>query len=392
MRFWSLTLSFLLVKSVFGAECDLRSIMAENASVFPPNEAVIAVETGGGGIVNPYFNGEDPDAPEGERPTARRSRLLKNIPDRDKAETEKIISDLKAMMIAEISGSGTLTPDQQLMINRVNDLKVNLSDCSNVEGSNDSITFEVSLCKNALKMPKLALVSLLAHEIGHSLDLCGLGSSRFHNHRHDLNQINSALPATAPVSGDAEDFTRLLSEASASSSPYLLDTSFSSDPQHSARFSALVRASGMRKADNGIPLTRNPLAVTYQCISGNNNHFNALTENREELCRNTDFSEGGAQIWASRLTGRFVAQNPPQSKTEALGLLANFVSGIQKGPQGKEHEMNSIFLSEPSLQRIFNCTPKPTQTCMNTFDPSRSLPTLIGDFNQLNPEPVVQCQ
>lgn len=338
-----------MVSTAYGAECSMRTILQENSSLMPPDKEVIEPVRGQGGFINPFYTGPS-SAPDGiaEMPSVRKSRLLGNIQPRPLEEGQQIVSEVRESMMREIAGSGNQSPHQRLMIERVRDIKITISDCQGAEGSNDSTQYEIKLCQNALKMPKLALVSLIAHELGHSLDLCNLGSKRYHNHSTGQRFLD-----TSP------DITREMRQAA-------------------------------ELTDNGIPLAENPLIGAYQCLNQTNDYYRPIPSERTELCNETLYTESGAQIWAARATGQFVKAHPP-SREEAIGLFANSMTGMNKGTTNKEHDIDSIYFADANIRDIFGCSPKPSQNCLVNFRPAetRSLGEMIGAIS--SPGPNVNC-
>ncbi len=307
----------------------------------PPDKEVIEPVRGQGGFINPFYTGPSSN-PDGvmEMASARKARLLTGVQPRPLEEGQQIVEEIRESMIREISGSGQLSPHQALMVQRIRDLRITISNCAGAEGSNDSTTYEIRLCQNALKMPKLALVSLVGHEIGHSLDLCGLESHRYHNHDTGVRFLD-----TTPVDKTNAEIT-----------------------------------------DRGIPLAENPLVSTYSCLNQNNNYYRPLPERHEQICGETLYTESGAQIWAARATAQFVKAHPP-SREEAIGLFANSMTGMTKGTTNKEHDIDTIYFSEPEIRNMFGCSAKPTQNCLSNFRPAntRSLRELISAVPDARP-------
>lgn len=379
----SMKLAFLilaLIPQAFGAECSMRNMLAENAALLPSDKEVIEPVRGQGGFINPNFVAPPQTQREVVMPSVRRARLLAAVQPRPRAEADQIIAEVKDLMIKEISAEGQLSPHQQLMINRVRDLEINVTDCTGAEGSNDSSTYKINLCLNTLKMPKLALVSLVAHEIGHSLDLCGLGSKRYKKNNPDVN-----LETENEELGGARDlFDDTLAKMSNPANHFLLDTSVTQRTEQRVQFARIARAGGLEVIDEGIPLHENPLVTTYACLNQADPYYRPLPDNHTTTCNETIYTESGAQIWAAKITGKFVSTYSP-SREEAIGLFANAMSGMNKGTTNKEHDIDAIYFSDPHIRNMFGCTPKANQNCMNNFRPSasRSLAGLIETVSSL---------
>lgn len=379
----------LSISTAHASECSVRDVLNQNLNSFPVDQQIIEPVKGQGGFLNPFYK-EPPTPPSNEiteRPVQRRARLLNGVTERSETETTQIIQEVKDLLLREIAGSNVnQSPAQQLMLKRIQDLQVTLQDCNDVEGRNSHAIYEVKLCKNARKMPKLALVSLVAHELGHSIDLCNLGGQRYERpHSH----TNLSLPGNI----EDENLREFVTEVKESSNPFLLDSPMARTPDSLRQFTQLIEANGFRKVDEGLPLSSNPLIHPFACLAREYKTYKNIPETREELCRGSHHTEAGAQIWAARITGNYMAATSPTIE-EKLGLFANSVGSLSKGPAGKEVDMNAIYFSDPNIQRAFGCTPSPQQQCMNEFRPAedRSLTASLREFSELPTNPVqVRC-
>lgn len=379
----------LSISTAHASECSVRNVLNQNLNSLPTDQQIIEPIKGQGGFLNPFYK-EPPTPPSNEiteRPVERRARLLSAVTERPEAETNQIIQEVKDLLLQEIAGSNVAqSPAQQLMLKRIQDLQVTLQDCNDVEGRNSHAIYEVKLCKNARKMPKLALVSLVAHELAHSIDLCNLGGQRYQRpHSH----TNLSIPTDI----EDEGLRGFVTEVRESSNPFLLDSPMARTPENLRRFTQLIEENGFKKVDEGVPLSSNPLIHPFACLAREFKNYKKIPETREELCRGSHHTEAGAQIWAARITGNYIATTSPTNE-EKLGLFANSMGSLNKAPSGKEIDMNAIYFSDPNIQRAFGCTPSPQQQCLNEFRPAedRSLTASIREFSELPANPIqVRC-
>lgn len=177
-------LSSLTYSDEVKKNCDVRSLLEAHKNFYPENQQVISTATGH--WLNPYFKHLRPVSSQEEitSPTVARAAALQGYPDvRSKADVLNLVDDLKKKYIFLISAGvpqKSLNLEQQNMIQRIQNTKIEFPNCSGSEGSRDRATGKISLCQNVLKMPRLALAALIGHEIGHGLDLCGLTGNEDH--------------------------------------------------------------------------------------------------------------------------------------------------------------------------------------------------------------------
>lgn len=384
----------LLFSEAYAVDCDILSLIRENKSIYSPDKPFIELGPGQGSIPNPYFPFDRETLPENQRRERHvRAALLKDAPSRSEKDIDQIMNEIKDLIIQEIAGDGNPGPDQLLMINRIRNVKWKVDPNATAEGSLNSVTNEISLHPNVLKGPKLALVSLMSHEFSHAIDYCNAGAESYHS--KPANELNDALEGL-PQDDTTDRIRNIVQEAQSSNMSEIKTSGL--NPDEIPRFQEFVQRARLTLSDPGIPITRNPVKETIQCLSTKNARFMSPPVMNQNECSYQAYGEKSAQIWAGRITGNYIQRSPVSSRAEAMGLLTNFFGPKSENMlDGKGMELNEMFLTHPAIQNMFGCTPPPGENCMRKFDPSVSTeaPTLrnsIERFNNLNTDPVrVRC-
>lgn len=342
--------------------CNLRALVAASSEQLPQSSKVIRTSDGRG-YVNPAL---PPMRLSFGDEQSRRAQLMSSIRPRTQAEIEVIFNEIRNSLIQEISGGlpeNQQSPQQRLMIERVRVLRVLKEDCEG-QGSNTMAESIVRICISAHRTPIAALVSLIGHEIGHSIDLCNL-SGTFHRCVNHGTRMDLASGATGPA---AESLRR----ASSNRATHMLLTSREDEPL-SAPVRRLVAGGHLEVLDRGVPLENNPALATYRCLE-NSNGYAEMPPDGDRTCSNVrQYSEAGAQIWGARALARYVERNPNLSRADLLGAFDGVYPLRAKGFSEKEKDAQSIYMSEPALQRALNCEPAPEQNCMSFFNPGRAV-------------------
>ncbi len=343
------------------APCNLRALVAASYEHLPQDKQVIRTSDGRG-YVNPALPPLNLSYIEEQR---RRAKAMEPVVPRTQAEIEAVFEEVRNSLIQEISGGRPTeqqSPQQRLMIERVRALRVLKENCEG-QGTNTMAESIVRICSSAHRTPITALVSLIGHEIGHSIDLCNL-SGTFHRCVNHGTRMDLASRATGPAA-------QTLRQASGNRATHLLLTSREDEPLNGP-VRRLVEGGHLEVMDRGIPLEHNPALATYRCLE-NSNGYEVMPPNGDRNCSNVrPYSEAGAQIWGARALARYVEKNPNLSRADLLGTFDGVYPLRAKGVSEKEKDAQSIYLSEPALQRALNCEPAPEQNCMSFFNPSRS--------------------
>lgn len=348
--------------SLLGPHCTERDIFRQYKRYFPEDKEMVTLPDGGG-MINPFFINQTSNGEMiVERQTTRRARLLKDVSAISEADALKIIDKVILIFIQEIAGStpeNRLNSSQKLMIKRIQLLNFEFVARNNAEASHSTSHLSISIVNSALKSPRLAFVALIAHEIGHALDLCHLSANLLQRHN----------PIDPSILLDDKSLKELVSSASG----FGLDAQARKDPIVSQLIDSLIQNKSLQVVEQGIPLESNPALAVYNCLSQNSeprSRYPILDKNL--VCQGSDFTETGAQIWAARITAKYLQLNEPASRLDALGLFAySLPSFVKDTPDIKELDMDKIYLAQESMQEIFGCRSQ-NVSCMSLFKPSET--------------------
>ncbi len=370
--------------------CNTREIFSKNSDLFPSDQEYIQFPDGSV-LMNPLFSGES-QFEEGKRDTENMLSLYKKTGGKSKEFGEEVFERVREKFIDSIVGSqdiSTLSNEQKLLIDRIRRVNLTISDekCeTGVWASFTKATYEVSMCSAALKFPEYALVPLLAHEIGHSIDFCA-GADKCLEHskgvgytpsldREDLigkflskNPSSNRERAVDYVARFEDSLGEFFKNGSTGNEEGVLPSKIGDDDisMFTDFLENLKNKNDIKVVDIGIPISENPLNSVQKCLE-DNFHFKPKPDNIPEMCRGAEFTERGAQIWSSKVTGEYLNTYPPVSIHDKMSLMGLSVTSFTSKKNslrwvGKEEDFNTIFLSNPNIQNVFNCRPLPTQTC-----------------------------
>lgn len=356
--------AFVVSKAAAQPRCTMRDILEAQRAQFPAEQAQIPLPDGST-MRNPYATSE-----------AEQESALLTVTSTHRQKVNSLFESLKVDFIQEITRGAAAeqwTSAQRMMIQRIQTLSVRLESCDRPLASNAMLEHRVTVCSSAMRLPQLSLVALLAHEIGHSIDLCNLGNGFF---RKVGNPIFSTFFKEESFTSDSE-FMRQLERVSASQVTHFMEQTFCSHADRRERLQSMVQQGVIERVDSGLPIAENPSYRTYRCLE-DKARYSPVGDGSIQTCRVGDASEAGAQIWAARLVSRYVERNPPTSELDRLGLFAGSMPYLNKGVAGKERDMNEIYLAEPAIQRMFGCQPTETQVCMRHFSPGGATAPAAG--------------
>lgn len=290
---------------------------------------------------------------------------------RTNEDVQTLMNNVRENLINDIvrgRPESTWSAQQSLMIRRIRNLKVRVTDCEG-SGANYSMGQYIDLCRSSLSIPLPALVMLIGHEIGHSVDLCHLSAPYY---AVDFSRpLEQYLPASTSSNESVflDDLRLKLRQARAAGGDHLILTSRSSSVE--STFFNNLRAQGlMTPIDQGIENWQNPAWRTYACLEGQGY---PTFRNEEGRC---NASEAGAQVWGARALALHLSRNP----APVSDIIASFACmgdiQLQKDlVTGKERDFNQIYMSEPVIQYSLFCQAQPNQTCMSHFGHQPQAPT-----------------
>ncbi|WP_417334725.1 hypothetical protein [Halobacteriovorax marinus] len=371
--------------------CNTREILGKHQDLFPEDQEYIHFPDGSV-LKNVFFSGQSNYSPE-TKETMKVLDLMKKTSGRAPQTAIDTFERVRSLFIEEITNGtepDSLSEDQKLLVERISKVQFNINDefCEGgVWAAFENLTYNINACSAILKLPEHAMIPLLAHELGHSVDFCGMSSKcigHTHNSKVELtsqeqNTIREQFMRDNPtlsqsrVDSTFSNFQLSLNEFFSSNSrghelDFLPNSRGGVNIQAFENYLEGLKSKGVvNEIDQGIPVERSPLTSAQKCLE-ENFHQSPIPSTISEMCADTTFSERGAQIWSAKVTGRYVEQYPPISTSQKLALMEVSMASI-KGKNAnnwstKEQDFNTIFLSSPQLRNVFNCTPLPTQSCL----------------------------
>ncbi len=377
--------------------CSTREIFSQYREHFPEDQPIIFFPDATA-LPNPYYQAPESEASEenvvyGRGESDQISEILSQATKRTAEEVNTQIEKIRESFIKTItlnSNQGELSDFQIQMINRINTITVTFSDeqCSGAKAAFYPSSLEVSACSNLLALPEHALVPIIAHEMGHSLDFCS-GSHRCYSHNQGSgeiisdekrNELRLRFIADNP-SGNAEQLTQSFNSyldnfikiTNRRGIAEVLDPTFSSEINEfnfssiQSFYNKLIEDQKLTLTDSGIPQSELPITAVQECLS-NNFYLPTLPSDLDILCQGSSNTERGAQTWSAMVTGQYVEDNPPISFHQKLALMATSITNFNGKNthtwEGKENDFNTLFMSSKQIQEVFNCEPMPTQSCL----------------------------
>lgn len=377
--------------------CSTREIFSQFKEHFPEDQPVVFFPDGTA-LSNPYYVKADSETSE-ENPTyggGQRSEFANSLSQARKRTNEEAsvqVEKIRESFIKTItnnSNQNELSDFQKQMINRINALTVTFNDeqCLGAQAVFYPSSLEIFACSNLLTLPEHALVPIIAHEMGHSLDFCS-GSHSCLSHNQDSgeiisnekrNELRDRFIADNP-NEDKEKLTQsfnsyldnLIKITNRRGIAEVINPTFSSEINEfnystlQNFYNKLIEDKKLTLTDSGIPQSELPITAAQECLS-KNFYLPELPTNLETLCKGSTNTERGAQTWSAMVTGQYVEDNPPISFHQKLALMATSISSFQGKNahtwEGKEKDFNTLFMSSKKLQEVFNCEPMPTQNCL----------------------------
>jgi hypothetical protein len=252
-----------------------------------------------------------------------------------------------------------LSSYEKSLYNRIDTIKLDegFQPCrtSRPNGQYMASRHSLMLCPGFLKLPQAALVKVMAHEISHSIDYCNMLTPFYER---------VSLPATSPIAGRDRYFVF---------SSLLERFEYKKSDVESA-----IAAGQIRRLDVGGKGENYPLVTRLTCLEKlkhpEETSF-ALASNEQCSQEQTSAGEDAAELWSSKILGKFLKTHPFRSELEKQALLFEAVGSKCKaaasangkkpnvGNQGSHSDdrfrLNEIFLSNPAIQEAMGCTPIP---------------------------------
>lgn len=374
--------------------CNTREIFSQFKEHFPEDQAYIYFPDGTA-MANPYhreIGNNNRDVINAGRSDEFQEALAR-ASGRSAQEANGQIERIRQSFIKTISkgnAQADLTTTQRQMIDRINNIEISFSEeqCAGALAEFHPASFKIRACSLLTKMPEHALVPIIAHEMGHSLDFCnGTHSCLSHNRAQgeiltasekenllqrfieDNPDVDKEL-LTKGFNNYVEGFLEMTNRVGTSE---VIDPTFTAEVNAynisslQSFYQRVIENKKLTTVDSGISFSELPITSPQECLS-RNFYMPEIPNDLETLCQGPEYSERGAQTWAAMVTGQYVEDNPPISFHQKLSLMAvsikNFTGKYANSWEGKELDFNTLYLSSKKLQEAFNCEPLPTQNCL----------------------------
>jgi hypothetical protein len=278
------------------------------------------------------------------------------------ATFEEVKNSLLELILAGKSRREDLDPYRRALYDRMNTISFKglapegLCRSSRPNAKYNGAAHSFIICPGFLKVDKVNLIRVVAHELSHSIDFCTMMGSMYERNL-------STFPKTA--SYDPYFTTR---------SPYLVTT-----PNGEAAISPAdslnlyIQQGHLKILDNGGDPKLYPLASSVSCLKKLKGETDILPSREECALNTTSASEDSADIWSARVVGKYLKDHPFQNELERQAFFFEAVQTICK-PQIKSMKtgggaagvhssdtfrIDEIFLSNPDIQSAMGCEPLP---------------------------------
>lgn len=275
---------------------------------------------------------------------------------------DALVEEVRALFLSEISNSAFSSSEKELLRKRLLKLKVQSVSCiensTKALGTFHTIGYVIEICDRVLEHPAFSLVVLLAHEMGHSMDLCSLSNSFY-----------EVLPGgEVPGFQPPLDFgwRERLKKIYDSKTKLLTDGKLAHEPGAKQFLEKLIAVKKIKLIDKGIPFEHSPLTKSYRCLE-KTGKYKALPDDRRTICKN--FSEPGAQIWAAKVSAAYLRANfYSMSRADLISIFSLMKIETKLGnvlpPRDKEKDFNEIFLPQAIFRSSFECQSPPALSCL----------------------------
>lgn len=272
--------------------------------------------------------------------------------------------EVRALFLAEIQSASISQEHKDLLSKRLMTLKIETRSCEKNKDISKatyySLWHTIKICDYMIKYPEFGLVVLLAHEMGHSMDLCYIHGAFFENKQ------GGKIPKFNPAVDDGwEDFLKIIYE---SKSKYFTVGDFLDRDRGKEIFEKLISEKKIVQVDKGIPIKDSPLTESYRCLSKGGS-YPPLKENQTELCQGSKYSEAGAQIWSAKVSAAYLkAKYFRMNRVDLTSMFSLMKIPTKQGrlqsPRGKEKDFNEIFLPQSIFRSSFECQSTVAPSCI----------------------------
>ncbi|MCO5113454.1 MAG: hypothetical protein M9899_04685 [Bdellovibrionaceae bacterium] len=230
-------------------------------------------------------------------------------------------------------------------------------------------THSFMLCKSAMMQPNSALVAAIAHEMGHSIDICRMlqplqkkygeyGITALNDKILFRNQNPQTQPTITAAAVSVEDIKKTPEFMCLSQKGFLQEPSQKEKEDLAKQLVDTQKESGKTSlSDQELQAHNLKLMQEYPYCFNSKSAHNTI-------------NEAACDIWASHAQGDYISKHPPKNDIERIATFGVFMKNLC-GPQDEQtastsgdsshpasiDRVNKIFLTNPNIQSMFGCTP-----------------------------------
>lgn len=377
----------------------------------------------------------------------------KSSPNKDEkaqARVEKVFSDTKKRLEKVILNGrpkSALSRSEQALFDRIATAKLrsleessSLAECAG-NARNASylpVQHSVFICPAFYDYPDATLITIIAHELSHSIDPC---RSQFPLYALDSGVLNDYDPNSEANSPEVNDVFQLIKSATENSNQgiLMLELSLDSPKKDRESIEALFKLTPLSPA---VPPQHYPYSSTKKCFEKAgfySSRWETMSTEFEQLHKNTpplekiplrnqyktlfdkhpecleitkksQMNETLSDYFAARVMDHYHQEHPPKTKNDRLAPILFFAlnhcdqSAAKRAPEASsiasgnsvvaqierlkakvgtisndEHpeywdRISKIYLSSPELAKSWNCEPGPGSACFPKFGTAGSTP------------------
>lgn len=355
-----LILSLSAAAAAQARECRVKDL-TRNCEVFLREERERIPLGDGTFVLNPRLTRRMPAPTETLTPAQLRAR---------EARMGELFRYAQDKMIASVTrgrSESSLSAAERNIVERIRRTRLGEIDTSSgsIGGANGGL--EVSLSGGMLTAPEGLAVSILAHEIGHSVDTCALRSpvlERTRRHSREellgdlVDEVTSSRGGTYLQSrypGDGEAGVKVFHNLTREEErPLLLSRTYVTHRAAREAVDAVVARGGLRESLSAVDRRHNPALAVLQCHASGDGPLGQATRPlanlrpqeadipRQDPALAADcLSQAGevsADIWGARVMAEWVRENPPRHDWDKLGLLTPALVEACGPPRGSHAE------------------------------------------------------
>lgn len=341
---------------------------------------------------------------------AREGIAIPFRPQKRAARTPSQMQDLfektRSLLLAEVTHNQSmdLTPEQRLMVRRLKSIELQVVPCStqststNPGASYSLLDNRIKICDHTSTASDITLISVLGHELGHSIDIVNLGCRTFR-----ISQPGFRLEDTVPQderivtsgksvvlkkgSGPKNPFTKPLNLRAFRTKLKIISDggrTFNEcefpENEGRKRLRKLLESGVIEVVDEGNEIVHHPQLPAWACLHKYSNWPRPPTDQSSaEIGGYAEFGERSAQIWGAKAVAAYVREQNNIATKEILSLV-QFVPLPKAQKSEKEIQLNELYFDDPALQKSLGCRQTRPISCLQTSPTSQGEATSNSKF------------